>query len=167
MDSRLQVQLFAALVPVVFGIIWYNPYLLGKVWEMCGVPPVKMGTGKLVLTAVLTYVAGYFIAAHVLGSIVIHQHGVYSMLAGDPDMRDKNSALYNTVQGLMDKYGHNFRTFKHGALHGSFTGLYLVLPILLVIGLIENKKLCWIMVHSAFWTACLAVMGGIICQYLP
>jgi hypothetical protein len=167
MDAKLQVQLLAALVPVVFGLIWYNPYLLGKVWEMCGVPTVKMGTGKLALTVVLTYIAGYYIASHVLGSIVIHQRGIYSMLAGNPDMHDKSSALYNTVQGLMDKYGTNYRTFKHGAYHGFFTGLYLVLPILLVTGLIESKRVCSVLVHAAFWTACLAVMGGIICQYMP
>ncbi len=167
MDPRLQVKLFAAFVPIVVGAIWYNPYLFGKLWgSSVGLAAERTSAARVAVIVIITYIAGFYIAG-ALGSIVIHQRGIYSMLAGDPDMKDKGSALYNTVQGLMDKYGHNFRTFKHGALHGSFTGLYLVLPVLLVIGLLERKKLCWVFVHGAFWVMTLAVMGGIICEYMP
>ena len=163
----MMVNLVAAFVPIAVGAIWYNPYLLGRLWSnSAGISKDKMTTGRLALTVVLSYIAGYYISRS-LGSIVIHQRGIYSMLAGNPDMQDKGSALANTVQGLMDKYGHNFRTFKHGALHGSLTGLYFVLPVLVIIGLAECKKICWIAVHAAFWIMCLAIMGGIVCEYMP
>jgi hypothetical protein len=167
MDQRMMVNLAAAAVPVLVGAIWYNPYLLGRLWsDTAGIAKEKMSAGKLAITVVLAYIAGYYIARS-LGSIVIHQHGLYSMLAGEPDMKDKTSELSKTVQGLMDKYGNNFRTFKHGALHGSLTGVYLILPVLVIIGFMECKKISWILIHGAFWVICLAVMGGIVCQYMP
>ena len=125
-----------------------------------------MTAGKLALSIIFTYVAGFYIARS-LGSVVIHQHGVYAMLANEPDVHVKGTELYNTVQGLMDKYGNNFRTFKHGALHGSLTGVYLVLPILLVVGFWDCKKPVWLFMHATYWIMCLAVMGGIVCAYMP
>jgi hypothetical protein len=166
MDAALQVNLLAALVPVVMAVLWYSPFLLGRLWSKLGFATTQKSPTQVALTLVATYIAGYYIARS-LGSIVIHQHGLYGMLAGDPDMQDKTSALSITVQGLMDKYGHNYRTFKHGAFHGYNTGLKLVLPIFVVAGLVQSQKICWILVHSVFWIICLAIMGGIVCQYMP
>ena len=167
MDARLQVLLEAALVPLAVGVIWYNPYLLGRLWGSgIGIAKEKMTAGKVALISVVSIVAGYYIAGS-LSSIVIHQHGVYGMLAGDPDMKDKSSALYNIVQGLMDKYGNNYRTFKHGAFHGMFTGLKIALPILAILGFAESKKISWILIHAIYWTICLSIMGGIVCAYMP
>ena len=166
MDASMQIIFLAALVPVVIGLLWYNPFLLGRLWNKLGVSLTLNSPAQIALTVVATYVAGYYIA-RMLGGIVIHQHGIYSMLAGDPDMKDKTSALSVTVQGLMDKYGHNYRTFKHGAYHGYNMGLKFVLPVFVVAGFVESKKIGWILIHSAFWIASLAVMGGIVCQYMP
>ena len=165
MDQKLIVNLCAALVPLVLGAIWYNPNLLGRLWgSALGMTPLP--PARLALTVVLTYAAGYYIARSLV-PIVIHQNGLHDMNAGDPDLKDKSSALSITVQGLMDKYGHNYRTFKHGALHGFFTGLYLILPVLLIVGLWEHKKISWILIHAAFWILCVTIMGGIVCQYMP
>ena len=167
MDQRMMVNLAAAAVPVLVGAIWYNPYLLGALWSnTAGIAKEKMTAGKLALTIILAYIGSYYIARSI-GSIVIHQHGIYSMLAGEPDMQDKGSALAITVQGLMDKYGHNFRTFKHGAYHGMYLGLWVILPVLVIIGFMECKKISWILIHAAFWVICLALMGGIVCAYMP
>jgi hypothetical protein len=167
MDQRMLVNLGAATVPVLFGAIWYNPYLLGMLWPVeVGLNKERITPGKLALIVVLTYAAGYYIA-RTMGGIVIHQHGLYSMLAGVPDMKDSSSELSKTVQGLMDKYGNNFRTFNHGAYHGMWTGLYFAFPIILITGLVESKKVSWILIHSLFWMACLVVMGGIVCAYMP
>ena len=173
MDQRMLVNLWAGLVPVVLGAIWYNPYLLGQLWPVgVSLTKEKATAGYMGLIAVLTLVAGYYVAQS-LGSIVIHQHGVYSMLAGVPDMKDANSELSKTVQGLMDKYGTNYRTFKHGAYHGAWTGAKFALPILLVVGLVKGgdgslgQRISWILIHAMFWTACLTLMGGIVCAYMP
>jgi len=169
MDPKLMVNLIAALVPVVIGGIWYAPFVFGNILKKANGnadKPAQSG-GRMALGLLVTYVGGYYIASHVLGSIVIHQHGLYSMLAGNPDVHTPGTELYNTVQGLMDKYGSNYRTFKHGAFHGGFTGLYLVFPILAIIAMFEPKSWKWVAIHSLYWIACLAIMGGIICAYMP
>lgn len=167
MDAKLQINLLAAWVPVVLGIVWYNPYLLGRVWKsLTGMAIPEMSPLKFIVTVIVTYVGGYYIT-RIMGNIVIHQRGLYSMLANQPDVHTQGTELYNTVQGLMDKYGHNYRTFKHGAFHGYLTGLYMVTPILVITGLAEWKKIGWMLVHAAFWIASLALMGGIICAYMP
>lgn len=167
MDAKMMVLLEAALVPLAVGAIWYNPYLLGRLWgNDIGIVKEKMTTAKVALISIVSIIAGYYIAGS-LSNIVIHQHGVYGMLAGNPDMKDTHSALYGIVQGLMDKYGTNYRTFKHGAFHGMFTGLKLALPILAIIGFAEGKKITWILVHAVYFTICLSIMGGIVCAYMP
>ena len=167
MDQKTMVNLSAALVPVVLALIWYNPYLFGRLWgKEAGFTKESLTVTKVLLIAVLTFIAGYNIA-NALGSIVIHQHGVYAMLAGNPDVHTKGTQLNTTVQWLMDNYGQNYRTFKHGAYHGYNTGLYFVLPLLLIIGVVENKRVWWILIHAAYFTACLALMGGIVCGYMP
>jgi hypothetical protein len=168
MDPRLMVNLCAALVPLVVGFIWYS-LLFGKALRRAngtegGTPPPAH---IMAFAFLLTYAASYLIAWRVLGSIVIHQRGLFGMLANHPEAHEKGTELYNTVNGLMEKYGHEFRTFKHGAFHGGFTGLCLVFPVLSIIALFEPKPLAWVVIHSVYWIICLAIMGGIICQYMP
>jgi hypothetical protein len=169
MDQKLIVNLVAALVPLAVGIIWYYPLVFGKVLMTANgnanKPP--MSGSKRVIALVLTYLGSYLIASRVLGSIVIHQHGLFGMLAGNPDVHVAGTELNGHVTWLMDHFGTNYRTFKHGALHGSFTGLFLVFPILGIIALHEPKSWIWVAVHSVYWIICLAIMGGIICQYMP
>ena len=169
MDQKMMVNLIAAFVPLVVGAVWYNPMVFGKMLMKANGVEVKtpMPPARAAIAFLLTYIGSYFIASHVLGSIVIHQRGLFGMLAGNPDVHTQGTELYNTVTGLMDKYGSNFRTFKHGALHGSFTGLYLVFPVIGIIALSEPKSIVWVVVHSVYWILCLAVMGGIICAYMP
>jgi hypothetical protein len=61
-------------------------------------------------------------------------------------------------------FGGDFRTFKHGALHGTITGIGLALPIVAVNAMFERKGVKYILINAGFWTLCLIVMGGIICQ---
>jgi hypothetical protein len=169
METKLLVNLAAALVPLVVGAIWYNPMIFGKIlMKANGVTnKEKMSAAKMAIVFVLTYIGSYFIVTRALGSIVIHQRGLFGMLANQPDLHTQGTDLYNTVQGLMTKYGTNFRTFKHGALHGSFTGLFLVFPVLGIIALYEPKPIAWVAIHTIYWIICLAIMGGIICAYMP
>jgi hypothetical protein len=169
MDQKLEVNLLAALVPIVFGAVWYAPFVFGNILKKANGNEGKAGqsAGRMALGVLFTYAGSYYIASHVLGAIVIHQHGLHGMLAGQKDLDTPGTELYGHVKWLMDNFGTNYRTFKHGALHGSFTGLYLVFPILGSIAIFESKSGAWVAIHSVFWIACLAVMGGIICAYMP
>lgn len=169
MDPRLLVNLNAALVPLAVGFIWYHPMVFGNILKRANGNENKprMSGPVMAFAFLLTYAASYLIAWRVLGSIVIHQRGLFGMLANHPEAHEQGTELFNTVTGLMINYGHEFRTFKHGALHGSFTGLCLVFPVLSIIALFEPKPLAWVAIHSVYWIVCLALMGGIICQYMP
>ena len=169
MDAKLMVNLAAALVPLVVGAVWYHPMVTGNIMMRAhGLTEIPKKSGaKMALAFVLTYIGSFLICSRILAHIVIHQHGLYGMLANQPDVHIQGTELYNIVQGLMDKYGTNFRTFKHGALHGSFTALFLIAPVLGIIALFESKPFAWFAIHALYWIACLAIMGGILCAYLP
>jgi hypothetical protein len=85
----------------------------------------------------------------------------------DPSLRDPKSKLALYLADFMQQYGGNFRTFKHGALHGVLGGVFMVLPILAVNALYERKSWKYIFINVGFWTACLTLMGGIISAWRP
>jgi hypothetical protein len=66
------------------------------------------------------------------------------------------------AQNFMSKYGTEFRTFKHGALHGFLTGLFVFLPIMATNALFERKSWKYILLNVGYWTVCAMIMGGII-----
>jgi len=167
METKYLVDLGAAFIPLAVGFIWYHPMVLGKFAKAAsGGSMEKMKTGHALLVYLLTYVGSYFIAQS-LGSIVIHQYGLLSWLANQADVHKAGTELNTTVQGLYDKYGAEFRTFKHGAYHGYQIGLKFVLPILTIITLFERKKWQWLAIHGVYWIICLALMGGVVCAYMP
>ena len=167
METKYLVDLGAALIPLVVGYIWYHPKLLGSVLKASGdVNAEKMQSGHAWWVYPVAFVASYYIARS-LGSITIHQYGLLSMLANQPDVHVAGTPLNTVVQGLLDKYGENYRTFKHGALHGSLTGVYFVLPILTFITIFEKKKWTYLAIHASYWIICLALMGGVVCAYMP
>ena len=167
MNTKYIVDLAAALIPLVVGTFWYHPKGLGSILKKAsGVSEEKMTGGHGALVFVLTYVASYFVA-RALGPIVIHQYGFLGMLANQPDVHQAGTELNSTVQGLLDKFGTEFRTFKHGALHGALTGVYLILPILAILTLFEKRRWTYLAIHAGYWIICLALMGGVVCAYMP
>jgi hypothetical protein len=115
----------------------------------------------------LNTLASLFIAL-MLNTMVIHQWGINSIFAGADDMaalKDPNSALSVYVADFMSKYGHNFRTFKHGALHGVITAVLFVGPVLAYSCIWERKSFKYWMINVGFWILNLGIMGGIICQW--
>jgi hypothetical protein len=65
----------------------------------------------------------------------------------------------------MDNFGTDFRTFKHGMLHGAIAGLFFMLPILATNAMFERKGFKYIAVNAGYWILTLMIMGGVICQF--
>ena len=65
----------------------------------------------------------------------------------------------------MEVNGDKFRTFKHGALHGSMVGIFIALPILVTNGLFETKSWKYGLINAFYWIITLGIMGGILCQW--
>jgi hypothetical protein len=116
------------------------------------------------VTFLLTYIFSIFLGV-ALSFITIHQFGVMSTLLNEPGFMTPGSEMNNYFTDFMSKYGNNFRTFKHGALHGFLSGVTIALPILAVNSMFERKGFKYIAINSGFWIVCMALMGGVICQF--
>ena len=164
MEFNFLVLFISALVPLVVGFIWYGPLFKNAWMKQVGFTEKSMQGANMPLIFGLTYFLGLLISAGLI-SAVIHQMGVYSILVDEPGFAEKTGEAYATFIDLMQKYGGNFRTFKHGALHGGLLGIFIVMPILTIQALFERKKFTYIAINAGYWIVCLAIMGGIICQW--
>jgi hypothetical protein len=154
------VILASGLVPLAIGAIWYGP-LFGKAWmsaadmsmeKIQGANMAKMYSFALLFGVMLSVPLTF---------IVIHQMGVFSTLQNlGVDTPGSEANLF--AQDFMSKYGTEFRTFKHGALHGFMTGVFIFLPIMGTNALFERKGWKYIFLNVGYWTVCTMIMGGII-----
>ena len=154
----------AALVPLVMGFLWYGPMLFQKAWmKQMGFTEESMKGANMGLIFLLSYVFS-FMLAFFLQFLVIHQTGVFSSLmeSGATELQGDNLAYF---EDYMARFGSNYRTFKHGALHGALGGVFIVLPVLATQAMFERKTLKYVLINAGYWIVTLALMGGIICQW--
>ena len=163
MEFNFLTTAVAALIPLVMGFIWYGPMLFQNAWmKEIGFTEESLKGANMALIFGLSYVL-CFLMAGFLQTLVIHQWGVQSSL-----MKSGESALSGAdltyFQDFLASYGDRFRTFGHGALHGSMVGLLIGLPIMGTNALFERKSLKYVLINAGYWTVTLALMGGILCQ---
>ncbi len=166
MKIDLMMSALAALVPLVMGFIWYNPKVFGTAWmNASGLTEEKLKGANMPLTFGLTFIFSFFIAI-ALHFTVIHQWGAFSAMLTGPEIMESGSDASAYFADYMNKYGANFRTFKHGALHGAMTaGLFFIMPIIAINAMFERKGFKYIAINAGYWIITLAIMGGIICQF--
>jgi hypothetical protein len=164
MEMNFYIFFLAAIVPLVIGFVWYGP-LFGNVWmKELGFTKESLADLNRVLTLTLSYLFSLFIAMFLLPA-TIHQMGVYSSLAGEPGFAESTGEAFTYFQDFLLNYGDRFRTFKHGALHGILSGLFLALPVIAIIAMLERKSLKYIAINAGYWIVTLAIMGGLVCQF--
>lgn len=163
---NLGILALAALVPLITGFVWYNPIFLGKPWmRAADISEEKLKTGNMVVIFLLTYLLSFMISA-IMQSIVIHQTHMMSTLLNEPGFGDPKSEIGMLYANFMEKFGHNFRTFRHGALHGTIAGIFLATPIIAINAMFERKKFKYVAINAGYWIVTLAIMGGIICKFI-
>jgi hypothetical protein len=161
MEFNLLAILVAALSSFVVGFIWYNPKVFGTIWmKEIGMTEEQAQKGNMLKIFGLTFVYA-FMLAFMMPSIVIHQMGALSMIGG-PMFVDSAKPSY---AAFMADYGDAFRTFKHGALHGFISGIFLALPIISINGLFEQKSWKYMAIQAGYWIVILTIMGSIICGW--
>ncbi|MCB9185725.1 MAG: DUF1761 domain-containing protein [Flavobacteriales bacterium] len=154
------VILGAALIPTIIGFIWYNPKVFGNAWmKASGVTEDMIKTGNMPVIFGVSLLLSVMLSISMI-SIVIHQIGVQALFQGDTD-----PANLAALETFMDAYGDRFRSFGHGALHGTIAGIFFVLPVLGTNALFERKGFKYIAINASYWTLTLALMGGVICQF--
>ena len=150
----------AAVAALVIGALWYNPkFGFGNVWmRESGMTEEKMKSGKMGVIFGLSLLFAALLAV-LLMQFTNHQWGALGMVGGEPE------AALPSFEAFMGDYGTAFRTFKHGAFHGTLFGAFGALPIIGTIALFERKSAKYIFVNSGYWIVTLAIMGGIICGW--
>jgi hypothetical protein len=165
MSINWPILLLAAIIPLIVGFIWYNPKVFGTVWmKASGMTEDQMKGSNMALVFGLTYFYSLLIAMFLL-VVVIHQFHVYSIFAADPGVNDPTTEVGAYFKNFMDKYGNNFRTFKHGAFHGTLLGIFLTMPLLGINALFERKPFKYVLIHTGYWIVTFALMGGVICGF--
>ena len=165
MIFNLLVLAISALIPLVIGAVWYNPKVLGTAWmKESGVTEETMKGANMAVIFGLSFLFSVMLATAING-IVIHQNGIFSLLINEVGFGEEGSDIMKYLNDFMTNYGTNFRTFKHGAFHGILTGIFVALPILGINALFERKSAKYIAINVGYWTVCLALMGGVICQF--
>ncbi len=157
MEMNFYAILAAAISSIFVGFIWYNPKVFGNTWmKEIGKTQDDMRKPNMFLLFGSAIVYSILISFF-LQFIVIHQTGAMSATMNiknvDPSILDN----------YMKAYGHTYRTFKHGALHGVLAGLFFALPILGSGALWEQRSFKYVLITGGYWVITLAIMGGIIC----
>ncbi|NDP25936.1 MAG: DUF1761 domain-containing protein [Flavobacterium sp.] len=161
MEFNFLAVLVAALSSFVVGFIWYNPKVFGTIWmREVGFTQEQSGKGNMYKIFGLTFVYS-FMVAFMMPALVIHQMGALSMIGG-PTFVETAKPSY---LAFMADYGDAFRTFKHGALHGFISGVFLALPIVSINGLFEQKSWKYMAIQAGYWIVLMTIMGSIVCGW--
>mgnify|MGYP001234659119 CR=1 FL=1 len=162
MEMNFYAVLVAALTTLVVGSIWYSPVLFGNAWmKETGLTEEELKKGSMLKIFGLTFVFSVMFAM-ILQVLCVHQFGPLGMIGG-PDFIDSAKPSY---AAFMADYGTVFRTFKHGALHGFMSGLFLAFPMIAINGLFERKSWKYIFIHAGYWTVSMTIMGAIVCGWV-
>jgi len=154
--------LLAALVPLIVGFVWYHPKVFGNAWmAAAGLTEESLKGANMLKIFGLTYLLS-FMAAMVFQTVVIHQFHMLSVLADEPGLNDPQSEPARYLADFLAKYGNHYRTFKHGAFHGVFFSLLLILPVVGINAMFERRSFKYIAVNTGFWIVAFGLMGGII-----
>lgn len=161
MEFNISAILVAALTSLVVGFVWYNPKVFGTIWmNEAGLNQEQLEKGNMLKIFGLTFVYSLMIA-FMMPTLVIHQMGALGMIGG-PDMIASAKPSYSA---FLADYGDAFRTFKHGALHGFLSGIFLALPLISINGLFERKSGKYIIVNAGYWLVIMTIMGSIVCGW--
>jgi hypothetical protein len=157
MPFNFYAVLVAAFSSFIVGFVWYNPKVFGTIWmKETGMTEEKAQKGNMAKIFGLTFVFS-FMLAFMMPALVIHQMGVFGLVGGN-----ENDPLYLSI---METHGDAFRSFKHGALHGLLTSLFIALPVIATNCLFEQKSFKYAAITAGYWMVVLTIMGAIICGW--
>lgn len=145
--------LLIALVPIVLGVIWYNPHLP---WNVRSYKKLKWFHWPwfYIISAGFTY--GYM-------NLIIHQLGFYEIFF--TDIMKGVPGTQEIVDEFMKKYGDKHRHFGHGVMHGILNAVLLGIPFLWFTLFFSGKS-------DRFWNHFIyilftsALVGGLISEFV-
>jgi len=148
------------LIPVVLGMIWYNPALFGSVWlEEAGMTPEDMKANQKPLKFLLGFLCNVLLGFG-LFTLVTHEFSVLGLVGGDVE-----ALKSGTGAAFLAEYGGSFARFSHGAVHGLFAAVLLALPFIGHQCLWSGRSFKYFLLDWAFWTLCIVLMSGVIAEW--
>ncbi len=159
MDINIYSLLLAAFSTLVIGSVWYHPKVFGTIWMRES--RTQMDSEKMpsmIGIFITSFVYAFFIS-FILQFLVIHQFGAYASTI------DITGIDPSVLENYIAAYGETYRTFKHGALHGFMTGLFLALPLIGNNSLYEKRSFKYVLIVGGYWVISMTIMGGIICSW--
>lgn len=167
MSINFLAVLVAALIPIFLGFFWYHPKTMGTAWmNSAGLQEADLKAGNMLVIFVVSFILSLLLAFE-MNFLTIHQLHVYSALLDSAQtINDPSSPLGAYYSDFMENYGMNYRSFKHGVLHGVLSAVFLVLPVLGINALFERKGWKYILINVGYWIFSMGIMGGIVCAWI-
>lgn len=157
----------AALVPLIFGAIWYNPkFGFGNAWLKASGLSNEYARGANMAVIMPLLLLFSLMLSLALSRYTVHQYGVESLFINNPDFKDPNSEISKYTANFKSKYGSIHRTFGHGAFHGVLAGLFFAMPFIATGALFERRGFKYIAIHVGYWLISCAIMCGILSAFL-
>lgn len=154
MDLNLPVFFVIALLPIVFGGLWYRS---NKVREFFDQPDINMNVGTV--TLLLLYGMSVLILFGFM-NVIIHQIGFYELFF--TDIVQGNEESKRVASDFLSKYGQKHRHFGHGVFHGIINAFSFVGPVIGYFAIIYRKRFKYFVYHFLFWLITCAITGGLI-----
>jgi len=130
----------AALVPTIIGAIYYGP-LFEKQWlDSMGKTKEEMVPKNMALTYGGALVMAFLLSMSLKMIMEMMHRGV-----------ENGEMVFNS-----------FHTFKHGLLHGAFTCIFLIIPVVVSLSLFQGRSGKNILLNVVYWIITCALMGGIL-----
>ena len=165
MTLNWTVVLLTSLVPILVGFIYYNPKVVGNAWMRASGMTLEKAKSANMLKVFGFSLLFSIMLAGMMPTVVIHQFHFPSFLMNQPGFDQEGSEVNVFMKETLAKYGKEFRTFKHGALHGFMMSLFVALPLIGIGSLYEMRGAKYNLITWGYWAISLTIMGGIICQF--
>ena len=156
------------LIPLLVGAVYYNERVVGGMWmRATGLDAERLRQGNMAVIFGMAYLFSVLVAL-MLSSQVIHQMSIGSLLMEVPGWGEDGSEVMQQLSALdaRTEIMTRHRTFGHGFFHGILVALVFVGPILAINALFERRRWNYVLIHVGYWTITLALMGGVLCQFL-
>jgi hypothetical protein len=126
-------MVIAALIPMVMGFVWYHKAVFGKAWmDSIGMTEEKAKNANMPVVFGVSLVMAFLLAFFFVN--------------------------FNNGPGQEGEYD----SFKHGAFHGVFITIVVVMPVMVTNALFEQKSWKNILNNLGYWAVTLALVGGVV-----
>jgi len=164
MPTNYYLFFLTAFIPLLVGTVYYHDKVFGSAWKKTnGFTDADLEGANMGVIFGSTYFLGILLSFAASG-FAIHQPSAYQMMI--PEVLEVGSAAEAQFLELMKNFGDHHRNFGHGAVHGGITAIFFVLPLLAINALFERRGWKYVFIHLGYWTICLVLIGGVLCQML-